>query len=511
MEIYFKKESSPTREERMDIADSYYGNSCDLVNCSRCGCLKGKDRSFWQSSSACQMHLAITMSSTVENSVIIMHGPIGCGSAMHTLTSVTNTGKQLRNLPVKPVNWLSTNLSEMEIVTGGEKKLRKTIEYADRTFRPEIIFVISTCAPNIIGDDVEQIIRDEEKIVSAQLAAVHCPGFRSRVVSSAYDAFYHAMFKHVRFEPIEYKDYVPVNPADPDSVFQAVGYQYRKEHNVNLLSLESAGAPDEQELTRLMNALDLTVNVVAEYSNADKIRFFSEAALNVSLCEMHDDYILKYLKNTYGIPYYTGMPLGIRGTKEWLIGIGEHFGIAERAKRLADYEEKLVREAIEPFLEKLKGKRILITGGSVRSANEAYLLDELGMEVVGIIGTLYDANADGVFEKLDENNPKLPILVSDQPYEYANQIKKWDPDIVLVHSGNNAGASKLGYITIPEFDVGGSYFGFSGVFQIAKKIAFALDNGAYVKRLSEHVRLPYKKEWFNKDPFLYHKETKGEK
>lgn len=506
MERFFKQGVPPTREERMEISDAYHGCSCDLVNCSKGGCLKGIDRSFWQSSSACQMSLAIIMSSTVENSVIIMHGPIGCGAALHGLTSTTNAGKAARNLPVKPFNWLTTNLSETEVVTGGEKKLKETIEYADRTFRPENIFVISTCAPNIIGDDVERIIKDEEKVVSAQLAAIHCPGFRSRVVSSAYDAFYHALFKHVKFEPIPYKDFVPVNPADPYSEFQAAGYEYKKAHAVNLLSLESAGAPDELELTRLMNALDLTVNVVAEYSNADKIRFISEAALNVSLCEMHDDYILNYLETTYGIPAYTKMPLGIKATKEWIIGIGKKFGIEERARRLADYEEKIVLEAIEPFKEKLKGKRILITGGSVRSANEAYLLQELGMDVVGLVGCLYDANADDVFDELSGEMPDLPVIVSDQPFEFANQIKKYDPDIVLVHAGNNSGSSKLGYITIPEFDVGGSYFGFSGVFQIAKRIAFALDNGSYVRHLSEHIKLPYKEGWYDKDAFSYHKE-----
>lgn len=505
MEKYFKKGVPPTREERMEISDAFYGCSCDLVNCSKGGCLKGKDRSFWQSSSSCQMSLSLLMSTTVENSVIIVHGPIGCGANLHGITSATNAGKVARGLPVKPFDWLSTNLTETEIVTGGEKKLKETIEYADRTFRPEIIFVISTCAPNIIGDDVERIIKDEEKIVSAQLAAIHCPGFRSRVVSSAYDAFYHALFKHVKFEPIPYKDYIPLNPADPNAEFQAAGYEYQKSHAVNLMTLESAGAPDEQELTRLLNALDLNVNVVAEYSNSDKIRFISEAALNVSLCEMHDDYILNYLETTYGIPSYVKMPLGIKATKEWIIGIGAHFGIEERARRLADYEEKIVLEALKPFIEKIKGKRILVTGGSVRSVNEAYLLRELGMDVIGLVGGLYDANADGVFDEFSGEMPELPVIVSDQPYEYANQFKKFQPDIVLVHSGNNTESSKLGYITIPEFDVGGSYFGFRGAFETAKRIAFALENDSYVKHVAEHVKFPYKKDWYDKEPFTYHK------
>lgn len=509
---YFNNPVPPTRDERLEATDAFHGCSCDLLNCSKSCCLKNANRDFWQSSSSCQMGLSVTMSASVENSVIIMHGPVGCGHQLHNTTWSSNSGKAARNLPVKPVNWISTNLTTSEIVTGGEKKLREAIEYADRVFRPENIFVLSTCAPNIIGDDVEKIVCEEEKIVSAQVAAIHCPGFRSRYVSSAYDAFYHSLINHIKFEPIEYKDYTPLNPADSSQAVSALGYQYKKSHNVNLMSLESAGAPDEQELTRLLNALDLNVNVMAEYSNADKIRFFSEAALNVSLCWMHDDYIVRYMKEKYGIPYHMGMPLGLKHTRKWLTDIGEHFGIQEQASRLADYEEKLVLEAIAPFKEKLKGKKILVTGGSVRSAIEASLLgNDLGMEVLGVVGLLYDSNVEPAFEGLAKEQPDVPVAVSDQPYEYVNQIKKLKPDIVLAHAGYLQESSKLGVPTIPEFDVGGSYFGYNGVFQIAKKIVFALENSDYVKHISKYVNFPYKEEWYEKDPYHYLKHDKSKR
>ena len=501
---YVNNDVPPTRDERLEISDAFNGFGCDFVNCSKECCLKKMDRDFWQASSSCQMGLSTIMSSTIENSVIIMHGPIGCGHQLHGLTANTNAGKAARGVPVKTMNWLSTNLGTNEVVNGGEKRLREAIEYADRTFRPEIIFILSTCAPNIIGDDIEQIVRDEEKIVSAQVAAIHCPGFRSRMVSSAYDAFYHSLIKHVKFEPIPFKDYLPVNPADPMSEFAAAGYDYGKRHTVNLMTLESVGAPDENELSRLLNALDINVNVVPEYSNADKIRFISERALNVSMCWMHDDYLLKYLKDEYGVPYYMQMPLGLRATRKWLTDIGEHFGIKERAERLADYEEDLVKKAIEPFLSKIRDKRILVTGGSVRSAVETSLLkDDLGMDVIGIIGMLYDNNAEGVFEDFAEEHPQIPVVISDQPYEYVNQIKKLNPDIILEHANYLQEGAKCGFATIPEFDVGGSYFGYSGVFNVAKKIAFALDNDEYVKHLAKHVRFPYKKDWYDMDPYKY--------
>lgn len=504
---YVEKAIPPTREERLEATDAYHGCSCDLLECSRNCCLKGRDRDFWQGSSACQMFLSVMMSAPIENTVLIMHGPVGCGHQLHMVTNSTNAGKTARGLVPKPVNWLSTNLSTTEIVNGGEKKLREAIEYADKTFRPEFIFVLSTCAPNIIGDDVEKIISDESKVVSAQLTAIHCPGFRSKYVSSAYDAFYHALIRHIKLEPIAYKDYVPLNPADPASGFLAAGYEYKKKYTVNVMTLESMGPQDENELTRILNGLNLNVNVLPEYSNADKIRFVSESALNVSLCWMHDDYFVKYLKDKYDVPYYMGMPLGLKATRKWLVDIGEHFGLEAEAERLADYEEKLVLEAIEPFKEKLKGKRVMISGGAVRSAVEASLIhDDLGMEIVSVIGLLYDSNAEPSFEELTKDHPDVPVVISDQPYEFVNQVKTYKPDIVLCHANGLSEPAKLGAVTVPEFDVGGAYFGYNGVFQVARQLAFALENDSYVKEVSKHVKFPYKKSWYEKDPFAYLKD-----
>ena len=76
---YVKNDVPPTRDERLEISDAFSGFGCDFVNCSKDCCLKKMDRDFWQASSSCQMGLSTIMSSTVENSVIIMHGQgTGC-------------------------------------------------------------------------------------------------------------------------------------------------------------------------------------------------------------------------------------------------------------------------------------------------------------------------------------------------------------------------------------------------------------------------------------------------
>ena len=201
------------------------------------------------------------------------------------------------------------------------------------------------------------------------------------------------------------------------------------------------------------------------------------------------------------------MPLGLKATRKWLVDIGEHFGLKAEAERLADYEEKLVLEAIAPFKEKLKGKRVMISGGAVRSAVEASLMhDDLGMEIVSVIGLLYDSNAEPSFEELTKDHPDVPVVISDQPYEFVNQVKTYKPDIVLCHANGLSEPAKLGAVTVPEFDVGGAYFGYNGVFQVARQLAFALENDSYVKEVSKHVKFPYKKSWYEKDPFAYVKD-----
>ena len=506
MSNYYHQAIPPVRDQRLSVADSFHGCGCDLVDCSKSGCLLQKNRSFWQTN-ACQMALTLMMCATVENSVIIMHGPVGCGTQLHNLTSATNAGKTNRGLVPNPVPWLSTNLQETDVIIGGEKKLAEAIAYADKTYRPEIIFVVSTCAPNIIGDDVERVVTEAGKQCAAQVTAIHCPGFKSRVVASAYDAFYHSLIRHIRFDAIPYKDYVPVNPADPNAEIGEQAYLYKKNHTVNLFNATSIGPQDEDEMVRLLNALDLNVRIYAEYSNADSFRLIPQAALNVSLCNMHDDYILQYLKEEYDMPYVIqGMPLGPEATRKWLKVVAGHFGIEDRADKLADYEEALVEKAIAPYLEKLKGKRVLLGGGSVRVAAEAMMLKKLGVEVIGLRGYNYDSNADPVFEELANELPDVSITVSNQAYEFVSQIKKYQPDLIITHNGSHQIPAKLGVPSIQLFDVGSAFFGYNGLFQLVRKMVFAMENTGYHKNVAAHAKLPYRQDWYEKDTFAYHKE-----
>lgn len=500
---YYEQNIPPTREQRLTIGDSFSGCGKELLDCAQSGCMLQKNRKFWQAG-ACQMQLSLMMAATVENSVIIMHGPVGCGSTLHSLGPAANKGKAKRGKKPQVLVWLTTNLQESDVIGGGEKKLRETVEYADKTFRPEIIFVVSTCTPSIIGDDVEEVVRQTHKGVAAHLVSIHCPGFRTRVVATAYDSFYHGLLKHLPLEPLPGQDFISLKENEPGYELAIQNFAYRKNRTVNLFNATSIGPADEEELVRLLKALNLNVQVYTEYSSLAEYRKMSQAALNISMCNVHDDYLLAYLKDKYGLPYVIqGMPIGTKAVRKWLLAVAEHFGLEEKANRLADQEEKQVNEALQPFLPALKGKRVLISGGVVRVAEEAKVLKDLGLEVIGVRAYHYDNGAEPIYGSLADELPEVHVSVSNQLFELANQIARYQPDLVIAHSGTQGWVAKMGVPAIQLFDVDRAYFGYRGLFSLVKRIAFAFENTSLPRRLAQHVNLPYKKEWYEKDPFSY--------
>jgi nitrogenase molybdenum-iron protein alpha chain len=503
---YYEQNVPPVRDARLKIGDSYQGHACDLVNCGQEGCLLQKGRGFWQAN-ACQMALSLMMAATVENSVIIMHAPGGCGALLHSLSVPSAKGRGIRGKAPLPTPWLSTNLSESDVIGGGEKKLLETIEYADREFRPEIIFAVVTCAPSIIGDDIEETVRKARSSVSADVVILHCPGFKSRVVASAYDTFYHGILRGLDLTPQPWVDFKPLPEGGPDNELAEKKRLFQKSRTVNVWNATSIGPGDEGEVERLLAALGLKVRFFAEYASRSELRLVSEAGLNVSMCNVHDDYMLKFLEEKFNMPYViAGMPIGFRHTRQWLLQVASHFGLEKEASALADYEEDLARKAIEPFLEQVKGKSVLLCGGVVRVGTEATTLQELGFNVLGIRAFHYDEGAAPIYEDVGEALPETHVSVSNQIFEMTHQIKTLKPDLVISHSGTGGYIAKLGVPSIQLFNVDNSFFAYNGIYQILRRIVFEFKNTSYRDRLSKHVKLPYKQSYFEGDAFKYIKE-----
>lgn len=95
--------------------------------------------------------------------LVISHGPIGCA-----YFSWQNDTKHS----------FSTNMSEEDIIFGGEEKLIKAIDEAVNNFNPKAIAVCSTCAIGLIGDDVERVCKDAQNKYNIDVIPFTCEGFK---------------------------------------------------------------------------------------------------------------------------------------------------------------------------------------------------------------------------------------------------------------------------------------------------------------------------------------------
>jgi nitrogenase molybdenum-iron protein alpha chain len=448
----------------------------------------------------CQLYLASSIINTIIDAVIIVHGPLGCGGANILAAGVTRVVQRQRDPAARGLIWLNTNLDQSDVVFGGVKKLEEAIRYADSEFRPQAILVLSTCVPGIIGDDIDNVVETMNEEVGATVVPMHCEGFKSKIMATAYDSVYHGILRAL----LSRRHDEETDPVVPDEQYDLLE-EFRISRTVNLFNVSSMSRPDELELTRLLNAIGLAVNLFPCYSHPDDFPDISEAGLNVSICSTHDDYFGGHLKQIFGTPYFNNdIPIGTQAVRAWVLKIAGFFGLGGEAEQLISLEEKKLRDALAPYREKLSGKRVYLAGGEIRAlAMQQFLQDDLGIEVLAVQGYHYDEFADGLLTKLgDEENRKF-YAATGQPFEQANILNRIRPDIYIGHVGINGWAGRAGYPVFPLWNVSVGYMGYSGAFEIARRLVRIVKNPAYNRNLGEHTKQPYRASWYEKQPYSY--------
>ncbi|MDR1446513.1 MAG: nitrogenase component 1 [Treponema sp.] len=499
---YLKAREAPKREDRLGAANAL--GKCGGRRCTlrESGCLKNAARSF-QQTQGCQLYLASSIINTFINAVIVVHAPLGCASANTMAAGTTRVVQRQRDPQASGLIWVNSNLDNSDVVNGGEAKLAGAIRYADRTFRPQAILVASTCVPGIMGDDIENVINDLRSEVSAAIVPLHCEGFRSKIMATAYDSVYHGVLKTLLDKRRERKP-LPVVPDEYADFREKLALT----RSVNVFNVSSMSRPDELELSRLLTACGLTVRLFPCYAHPDDFGYIEEAALNVSVCSTHDDYFGGHLEGITGTPYRNfDIPIGTKAIRHWVTGIADFFGFGETARQICDNEEAKLRKALAPYRERLAGKRVYLAGGEIRAlAMAEFLRDDLGMEIMTIQAYHYDQFADGLLERVEQGGERLFASGTGQPFEQTNILLNEKPDLYIGHVGINGWAGRAGFPVFPLWIVSVNYMGYSGAFEIARRLVRILRNSAFNRNLAAHVPLPYRAEWYAKDPYSYIKE-----
>ncbi len=489
---YLISDAPPTREERIGSCSAFCGSCRQLKDGIQSGCAQLQDRKFSQSG-GCQLVLAVGIVSSFTNVVMIIHSPLGCCSGFVGSGGLRKTMRASKGKADEEFIWLHTNMDENDVVQGGIDKLRKAILYAEKEYHPEAIIIANGCVPGIIGDDIDSLVNDLNSRISAKIVPVHCEGFKSKFVASGYDSAYHGVLRHL-VEPIKrYEQVVPFEERD-------TAERYRISRTVNIFNVGSNSNGDEVELARLVSALGLYPRVLPLHASIEDIAHIGEAALNVSICATHDDYLLGHLKERFGTEYLIDtLPIGIRNTNQWIRLIADRFQLREEAERLIRFENQQLKEALVPLRKALEGKSVFVGGGETRILTTAEFFASLGMKLLGVKAHNVDRFVEEILEDMDSQELIIEVAAG-QPAEELNLLNRLKPDLYIGHMNANGWVSKLGIPNIPLFGQQFNYMGYSGAFELARKAVKVLKNTNFVKNVSTNIKLPLSKAWYEEDP-----------
>ncbi|HWR09135.1 nitrogenase component 1 [Sporomusa sp.] len=484
----------PGRESRLEACIAYGGTACGLKGENR-GCLKDQERAFSQSG-LCQLLPTMGMLLTLPDTAVVVHGAIGCAAnGVSTVIGIRLRNVQKGNTNAQDGIWVSTNLTESDVVHGGEQKLENAILETYERYSPKSIVVFQTCTPSIIGDDVASVIDRVRDKLDIPVLAAYCEGFKTKVWATGYDVAFHAIV-HGFIESD--KEGRPPRRSPENK---------RQRPLVNVINLASVGKPDEDEITRLLNAIGIDVTIGPNFATREDIRNMTQADLTISVCPTHDDYFIDYLYKEYGVPYVLkDMPIGLENTRTWLLDIAGHFGLEKQAEAVIAAEEKKVWQAVAKYQPALNGKSVFLSAGEFRALVTGALFQELGMEVVGVRSYHHDHFGKDYYEKLvqKQNGKNFAVDIANfQPFELTNLLQKTKPDLFIGHVTDNIWAAKLGLPTVTIFRIFDSYIGYQGFYSVAKKAARVLRNFSFNRNLAKNTQNPYKPDWYEQNPFTF--------
>jgi nitrogenase molybdenum-iron protein alpha/beta subunit len=298
----------------------------------------------------CTLTGALSVTTSVRDSISIVHGPKGC--AHHNFSLLHTIALEHDALSIPSV--YSSGLVESEIIFGGEAALeRALIECVSRN--PECIFVLSTCIAETIGDDVGAVCSMDWGVPVVQVPTA---GFLGGVFQ---DGVINAL--------CTLSD--GVSPGSPDGTVNVIGeknMEYEVEENYH-------------EVLRLLSGLGLSVNIrFIHQISYDEIGMLGRASVNI----LRDQEIIpvgNHLKRRFGMPYLESFPVGLAGTLRFLEMAADACGVSSY---MAVQDERAVQEELLADFSDLFGARIVLPPHGISAGDGAVireLVTALGMKI----------------------------------------------------------------------------------------------------------------------------------
>ncbi len=382
----------------------------------------------------------------------LVHGPIACEGNSWDNRGAKSSGSRLYR------TGFTTDINELDVVYGGEKRLFKSIKEVIAKYDPPAVFVYQTCVTALIGDDIEAVCKKATEKFGKPIIPVNAPGFVG-AKNLGNKLAGEALLEHV------------IGTEEPE---------FTTPYDINIIGEYNLAG----ELWQVKPLLDeLGIRILACISGDAKyheVASSHRAKAAMMVCSKAMINVARKMEERYGIPFFEGSFYGIgdmsdslRQIAKLLMQQGAPGELLARTEQVIAREEKKAWDAINQYRTRLQGKRVLLITGGVKSWSVVSALQEGGMEVVG---TSVKKSTEEDKEKIKEIMGEDAHMIDDmRPRDMYAMLKEAKADIMLSGGRSQFVALKA---KMPWLDINQerhhAYAGYVGMVELVKRIEQAL-------------------------------------
>jgi nitrogenase molybdenum-cofactor synthesis protein NifE len=321
----------------------------------------------------------------IADALHLVHGPIGCAVYTWDIRGALSSGPELHRLS------FSTDLQELDVIFGGEKKLTMALEELIDRYAPKAAFVYSTCIVGLIGDDLEAVCKKMATEKGIPVLPVQSEGFKGNK-RAGYEAACAAMGRLL-------------GTGDTSSI---------SARSINILGdFNLAG-----EIWLIRDyyrriGVEVVANITGDGRVAD-IQRAHGAALNVVQCSGATMDLANMMRDRFAIPAIKVSYFGVEDMAEALYAVARHFGdpeMLEKARQLVREELQSLMPELATYRQALQGKKAAIyVGGAFKAFSLIKAFRLIGMDVV-MVGSQTGTRED--YLELAEITDPGTIIVDD--------------------------------------------------------------------------------------------------
>ncbi|OGT91498.1 MAG: nitrogenase iron-molybdenum cofactor biosynthesis protein NifE [Gammaproteobacteria bacterium RIFOXYA12_FULL_61_12] len=407
----------------------------------------------------------------------IVHGSIACAGSSWDNRGTRSSGPRLFRVG------MTTDLTEQDVIMGrGEKRLFHAIKQAIDSYSPAAVFVYNTCVPALIGDDVGAVCKAAAERWGTPVVPVDAAGFYgtknlgNRIAGEA-------MVRYV------------CGGREPAPLPESVRREGIRVHDINLIGEYNIAG----ELWHVLPLLDeLGLRVLCTLSGDARFRevqTMHRAAVNMMVCSKAMINVARKLQEAFGTPWFEGSFYGVGDVSQALRDFARLLkdeDLAARTEALIEREEARIDVLLQPWRKRLKGKRVLLYTGGVKSWSVVAALQDLGMEVV----------ATGTRKSTEEDKARIRELMGEDalmleegnPRAMIDLVRQRGVDVLIAGGRNMYTALKA---RIPFLDINQErefgYAGYEGMLELARQLVLTIDSPVWAAvRQPAPWRLPLK-------------------